>query len=82
MEGLCVSYFPLNPLQIILHLYLYKQFYMLTVDLTVDDEPLPLIGHYRLIVALGLSVDMVPARDRTTWSVLTNEDKGKCSGEL
>ena len=32
MERLGVSYFPLYPLQIILHLYMYKQFYMSTVD--------------------------------------------------
>ena len=39
MEGICVSYqFPLYPLQMILHLYMFKQFYMSTVDLTVDDE--------------------------------------------
>ena len=33
MERLGVSYFLLCPLQMILHLYMYKQFYMWTVDL-------------------------------------------------
>ena len=33
MERLGVSYFPLYPLQIILHLYTYNQFYMPTVVL-------------------------------------------------
>ena len=33
MERLGVSYSLLYPLQMILHLYMYKQFYMLTVDL-------------------------------------------------
>ena len=32
MQRLGVSYFPLYPLQMILHLYIYKQFYMSTVD--------------------------------------------------
>ena len=33
MEHLVVSYFPLYPLQMILHLYMYKQSCMSTVDL-------------------------------------------------
>ena len=33
MECLGVSYFPLYPLQMILHLYMYKQFYMSPVVL-------------------------------------------------
>ena len=33
MERLAVSNFPLHPLQMILHLYMYKQFYMSTVVL-------------------------------------------------
>ena len=32
MERLGVSYFPLYPLQMILHLYMYEQFNMSTVD--------------------------------------------------
>ena len=38
MERLGVSYFPLYPLQMILHLYVYKQFYMLTVDFNSKEE--------------------------------------------
>ena len=33
MDRLGVSYFPLYPLQMILHLHMYKQFYMSTVVL-------------------------------------------------
>ena len=33
MERLGVSYFPLYPLQMVLHLYMCKQFYMSTVAL-------------------------------------------------
>ena len=32
MERLGVSCFPLYPLQIMLHIHMYKQFYMTTVD--------------------------------------------------
>ena len=35
MERLGVSYSPLYPLQMIFHLYMYKQFYMLTVDFNI-----------------------------------------------
>ena len=38
MERLGVSYSPLYPLQMILHLYMYKQFYMLTVDFNSKEE--------------------------------------------
>ena len=32
LERLDVSYFPLYPLQVILRIYMYKQFYMSSVD--------------------------------------------------
>ena len=38
MERLGVSYSPLYPLQMILHLYMYKQFYMLTVEIDSTEE--------------------------------------------
>ena len=38
MERLGVSYSLLYPLQMILHLYMYKQFYMLTVDFSSKEE--------------------------------------------
>ena len=38
MERLGVSYSPLYPLQMIVHLYMYKQFYMLTVDFNSKEE--------------------------------------------
>ena len=38
MERLGVSYSPLYPLQMILHLYMYKQFYMLTVDFNSKER--------------------------------------------
>ena len=38
MELLNVSYSPLYPLQMILHLYMYKQFYMLTDDFNSKEE--------------------------------------------
>ena len=38
MERLGVSYSPLYPLQMILHLYMYKQFYMFIVDFNSKEE--------------------------------------------